>query len=72
MYVAKEQRLGVVVYSPEFDVFSRERLRLGEELRRAIEERQLVLWYQPQIDAVTHQVCGVEALVRWKHPANAA
>ncbi len=70
MYSAKEQRLGVVVYSPEFDVFSRDRLRLGEELRRAIEERQLVLWYQPQIDAVTHQVCGVEALVRWKHPAN--
>ena len=68
MYSAKEQRLGVVVYDPEFDDFSRERLSLGDELRRAIDERQLVLWYQPQIDAITHQVCGVEALVRWKHP----
>jgi diguanylate cyclase (GGDEF)-like protein len=70
MYSAKEQRLGVVIYSPEFDVFSRERLRLGDELRRAIAERQLVLWYQPQIDAVTGRVCGLEALVRWNHPTN--
>jgi diguanylate cyclase (GGDEF)-like protein len=68
MYEAKEQRAGVVVYDPDTDDFSRERLRLGDELRRAIAERQLVLWYQPQIDATTRSVCGLEALVRWKHP----
>jgi EAL domain-containing protein (putative c-di-GMP-specific phosphodiesterase class I) len=56
------------VYDPISDDFSRERLSLGDELRRAVDEGQLVLWYQPQIDAATHQVCGLEALVRWNHP----
>jgi diguanylate cyclase (GGDEF)-like protein len=68
MYAAKEQRTGVVVYDPDTDDFSRERLRLGDELRRAIEDKQLVLWYQPQIDANSRTVCGLEGLVRWKHP----
>jgi diguanylate cyclase len=68
MYAAKEQRAGAVVYDPDTDDFSRERLRLGDELRRAIEDEQLVLWYQPQIDAGSGHVCGLEGLVRWRHP----
>ncbi len=70
MYAAKEQRAGIVIYDPTTDDFSRERLRLGDELRRAIEDRQLVLWYQPQIDASSRAVCGLEGLVRWKHPVH--
>jgi EAL domain-containing protein (putative c-di-GMP-specific phosphodiesterase class I)/FixJ family two-component response regulator len=38
------------------------------ELRRAIEESELVLHYQPQIDIASRQFIGIEALVRWQHP----
>jgi EAL domain-containing protein (putative c-di-GMP-specific phosphodiesterase class I) len=40
-----------------------------EELRQAIVNDQLVLHYQPQVDVMTGEVTGVEALVRWNHPA---
>ena len=70
MYDAKERRVGVVVYDPNSDEFSRERLSLGDELRRAIAEHQLELWYQPQIDADSGRVCALEALVRWNHPVH--
>ena len=68
MYDAKRARAGAVLYNPDSDQFSRERLALGDDLRRAIAEHQLELWYQPQFDAVTRQVRCVEALVRWQHP----
>lgn len=40
----------------------------NEQLRRAIDHRQFVNYYQPQIDLVTGKVKGVEALARWQHP----
>ena len=43
-------------------------LLLENDLRYAIENSQLLLHYQPQIDLRTHQLAGVEALVRWEHP----
>ena len=39
-----------------------------EELQRAIERVEFVLYYQPQIEIATGRVIGVEALVRWQHP----
>jgi diguanylate cyclase (GGDEF)-like protein len=44
---------------------SRRRLTLAQELRRAIDQRALVVYYQPQIDINSGCVTGVEALVRW-------
>ncbi len=38
------------------------------ELLQAIEQRQLVLYYQPQVSLATKKLIGVEALVRWQHP----
>jgi EAL domain-containing protein (putative c-di-GMP-specific phosphodiesterase class I) len=68
MYAAKRARLGVAVYQPSLDEHSRKRLILLGELRRAIDEGELLLYYQPQADMRTGRVNGVEALVRWQHP----
>ncbi|HEY2044675.1 MAG TPA: EAL domain-containing protein [Jatrophihabitans sp.] len=68
MYQAKLTGTGALIYDASRDDFSRTKLQLAEELRRGIPEGQLVLWYQPQIDAASQRVCGLEALVRWQHP----
>jgi EAL domain-containing protein (putative c-di-GMP-specific phosphodiesterase class I) len=38
------------------------------DLRQALDQRQFVLYYQPEVDLVTRQIVGLEALVRWVHP----
>jgi diguanylate cyclase (GGDEF)-like protein len=68
MYQCKEAHSGVGIYSPERDVYSPDRLKLLGELRRAIEQNELVLCYQPKISLRTSEVTGFEALVRWQHP----
>jgi diguanylate cyclase (GGDEF)-like protein len=55
-------------YQAEMNARALELLTMEDDLRRAIEGGQLRLHYQPQIDLVTHQIVGVEALVRWQHP----
>jgi diguanylate cyclase (GGDEF)-like protein len=68
MYVAKENKSGLEIYEPDRDQNSPARLSLAGDLRRAIDEGELVLHYQPKVDAVTRRVVGLEALVRWQHP----
>ena len=41
---------------------------LESDLRKALELNQLELYYQPQICAITNQIIGAEALIRWNHP----
>jgi EAL domain-containing protein (putative c-di-GMP-specific phosphodiesterase class I) len=40
----------------------------SQDLRRAIDQRQFVLHYQPEIDLSTRKIVGLEALIRWEHP----
>ena len=68
MYEAKASRVGVLLFDSSQDGFARRRLQRGDELRRGIVADELVVWYQPQIDARTRQVVAMEALVRWSHP----
>jgi diguanylate cyclase len=70
MYAAKQTHAGFVVYDPAVDQHSPRRLALLGGLRRALERDELVLHYQPKADLHTGQVLGVEALVRWQHPAH--
>ncbi|QGQ94662.1 bifunctional diguanylate cyclase/phosphodiesterase [Paenibacillus psychroresistens] len=44
-------------------------LSVEQELRKAVERNELVLMYQPQVDLISDQITGVEALVRWQHPS---
>jgi diguanylate cyclase len=68
MYVAKDTHAGYVLFDPRHDQHSPRRLALLGELRQAIGRADLVLHYQPKVDAHTGEVLGVEALVRWQHP----
>ena len=45
-----------------------EMVLMDRELRQALEQKQFLLHYQPQIDIHTRRVTGAEALIRWRHP----
>jgi diguanylate cyclase (GGDEF)-like protein len=69
MYRAKEQGRGThVFFKSEMTQAARRRAELDRELRRALDEEQFVLYYQPQLDLATRRITGAEALVRWVHP----
>lgn len=69
MYVAKDAgRNGYQFFMKEMNARVSRRMFLENNLRRALERDELFLVYQPQIDAASGQVAGVEALVRWRHP----
>jgi diguanylate cyclase (GGDEF)-like protein/PAS domain S-box-containing protein len=69
MYQAKAAgRNSVSWFVPELGRATAALLELGNQLRRAIDQQQFVLHYQPQISMVTGRVVGVEALIRWLHP----
>ena len=68
MYAAKRANLGTAVYATELDVNTPAQITLYGELRRAIEQDELRLHFQPKVDVCTGALSGVEALVRWQHP----
>jgi diguanylate cyclase (GGDEF)-like protein len=56
------------VYAPTMDANALERLALENDLRKALVHGELVLFYQPVLDARTGCIESVEALLRWQHP----
>ena len=69
MYRAKDLgKNNYQFYSDDLSARIFERLTLENNLRHALERDEFVLYYQPQIDARTNKVSGVEALLRWQHP----
>ena len=68
MYRAKGQgKNNYQVYNLSMDAKFFERLTLENSLRKAVENEELVAYYQPQVDLRTGEITGVEALVRWQH-----
>jgi predicted signal transduction protein with EAL and GGDEF domain len=51
----------------ELDDLTRERMRIGEDLRHVIDNRALELVYQPQVEITSGRIVGLEALLRWNH-----
>jgi diguanylate cyclase (GGDEF)-like protein len=70
MYLAKEGRSGVELYQADKDRNSPERLTLLGDLRRAVDNGELALHYQPKVCLTSGAVHGVEALLRWRHPVH--
>ena len=68
MYVAKQSGLGASLYDMALDSHDPRRLSLLGELRRALDNGELVMHYQPKTFLSTDELRGVEALLRWNHP----
>ncbi len=69
MYRAKEQGgNNYQLCSPAMNQHATQRLALENNLRRALERGEFLLYYQPKVDLVTGKIVGMEALVRWKCP----
>lgn len=69
MYAAKRKGKGAyALYSPELDRRARARHTLRAELRRAVEEQQFTVLYQPIVELDGLRMVSIEALVRWQHP----
>jgi diguanylate cyclase (GGDEF)-like protein len=69
MYEAKRSRSGIAEYNPAHGEQAQSHLRMLGDLRRAVENKEFSLVYQPKVSLdPAGQVHGVEALLRWKHP----
>lgn len=69
LYEAKRNRRGSIgVYQEGLKAESLKKLKLALKLKHAIESHELKVHYQPQFDAITHKLHGVEALARWTDP----
>ncbi len=69
MYHAKDAgRNTYRFFTERMNLDSAEHLKLRTDMRRALEQSEFVLHYQPQIDLASGAVVGVEALIRWPHP----
>ncbi|MGE0555736.1 MAG: putative bifunctional diguanylate cyclase/phosphodiesterase [Gemmatimonadales bacterium] len=69
MYHAKEQgRASYRMFSAAMNAEAVARMRLEQQLRRAVDRDDFAVWFQPILDLDTGEVTSAEALVRWSHP----
>jgi diguanylate cyclase (GGDEF)-like protein/PAS domain S-box-containing protein len=69
MYRAKEVgRNAYRFYTPEMNARALELLSMESSLRRALDRREFLLYYQPKVSVASGDIVGVEALLRWRHP----
>ncbi len=68
MFQAKEQRNTFKFYESGMEALVAKRMELENEMRHALEGDEFTLHYQPQVNALSGEIEGMEALVRWQHP----
>ena len=61
-------REGYALYTEELTAHAQYRVEVASDLRRALEQQELRVYYQPVHELKTSRLIGVEALVRWEHP----
>lgn len=69
LYRAKDQGRGCFAFfSESMTLATRERIMLEVRLQKAVRQKELRVYYQPQVDIATGRIIGAEALVRWQDP----
>ncbi|ALC92466.1 histidine kinase [Bacillus sp. FJAT-18017] len=69
MYLAKDRgKNNYQFYTSRLQGLSSRKMELETGLRKALEQEQLALFFQPQVELSTGNIIGLEALIRWKHP----
>lgn len=69
MYRAKEKgKNNFQIYSQSLNAKALKKLSMETSLRRAIEYKEFVVYYQPKVNSTTEKLNGMEALIRWQHP----
>lgn len=68
MYRAKSSRSGYFIFSDEMQEPITRRMMLENDLRHALVNGELFVYYQPQFSMLSRRISGIEALIRWKHP----
>ncbi len=68
MYRAKKTKAGFQFFEASMEHSISERMRLENDLRRALQRDELEVFYQPQTHLESEQIVGAEALLRWHHP----
>lgn len=66
--VARAERTAVECHTPDRDPQGPLRLALVSEVRQAMDDGDIAVWYQPRLSLASGRVTGAEALVRWIHP----
>lgn len=64
--VAKGTKEGIYEYTASDSINFNKQTNLEIELRKAIKEKCFIMYYQPQVDKSSHDICAFEALIRWK------
>jgi len=68
MYYAKgEGRNNYQFYTPTIGTTSAEKVKMESNLRKALQQKELILYYQPQVDLISGKVIGAEVLLRWQN-----
>ncbi|WDE01405.1 EAL domain-containing protein [Thalassomonas actiniarum] len=70
MYEARQKagRNNFRFYSPKINQRANQQLQMENDLHKAVERNEFLVYYQPKVDVSSGQLCGMEALVRWQHP----
>ncbi|WDE14099.1 EAL domain-containing protein [Thalassomonas haliotis] len=72
MYEArlKSGRNNFRFYSPKINQRANQQLQMENDLHKAVERNEFLVYYQPKVDVSSGLLCGMEALVRWQHPVS--
>ena len=57
-------------YSPQINQRANQQLQMENDLHKAVERDEFLVYYQPKVDISSGKFCGMEALVRWQHPVS--
>ncbi len=69
LYQAKEKgRNCYEFFTPDLQANIIAKKRMADDMLAGLDRDEFIVWYQPQFEASNMQLCGAEALIRWRHP----